>query len=197
MKIMKMKYIPNLLSLFRILFSVSLLLSHRNPAMFIAFYLVMGATDFLDGKLARRYHWNSALGAKLDGLGDALFFLCAFVSMLLPPRLEFNLTKTLVTAGVAISFKLLVLIVTRVRFKEWNGMHTYTNKFFGSLLFFSVPLFVWLGEVNYWVLLALAVALTATALEEMAILFTADRYNPDHRGILIEKFLAGRERANM
>ena len=191
---MKMKYIPNLLSLFRILFSVSLLLFHRNPAMFIAFYFVMGATDFLDGKLARHYHWQSALGAKLDGLGDALFFLCAFVGMLLPPRLEFNLIKTLVTAGVAISLKLLVLIVTRVRFKEWNGMHTYANKLFGSLLFFSVPLFVWLGEVNYWMLLALTVTLSATALEEIAILFTADTYNPDHRGILFEKFLARHKR---
>jgi len=80
---MKMKYIPNLLSLFRILFSVSLLLSHRNPAMFLTFYFAMGATDFLDGKLARHYHWQSKLGTKLDGLGDALFFLCAFVGMFL------------------------------------------------------------------------------------------------------------------
>jgi len=192
---MKMKYIPNMLSLCRILFSVSLLLSHRNPALFISLYFAMGATDFLDGKLARRYHWRSELGAKLDGLGDALFFLCAFVGMLLPPRLEFNLTKILVTAGVAILFKLVVLVLTRVRFREWNGMHTYTNKFFGSLLFFSVPLFVWMGEVNYWLLLALAVALSAAALEEMAILFTADTYNPDHRGLLAERFLAKHGRA--
>ena len=191
---MKMKYIPNLLSLFRILFSASLLLFYRSPAAFIAVYFVLGATDFLDGKLARRYHWNSELGTKLDGLGDALFFLCAFVSMILPPRLEYNLAKTLVTSAIAISSKLIVLVLTRVRFKQWNGMHTYANKFLGSLLFLSVPLFVWTGEVNYWVLLALAIALIATALEEIAILFTTDTYNPDHRGILVEKFLSGNKR---
>jgi len=189
---MKMKYIPNMLSLFRILFSFSLPLSHRNPVLFIAFYFLLGATDALDGKLARHYHWQSGLGVKLDGLGDAVFFLCAFVSMLLPPRLEFNVPKTLITAGAAILIKLIVLLLTRIRFQEWNGMHTYLNKFFGSLLFFSVPLFVWMGEVNYWVLLALSVALSATALEEMLILLTADTYDPNHRGILIEKLVAGR-----
>ena len=188
-----MKHIPNMLSLFRILFSASLLLSHRNPALFIAFYFIMGITDFLDGKLARRYHWRSELGAKLDGLGDALFFLCSFTGMMLPPRLKFDLMKILVTAGAVILLKLAVLVLTRVRFKEWNGMHTYANKAFGALLFFSVPLFVWMGEVNYWVLLALAVALSAAALEEMAILFTAGAYNPDHRGLLAEKLLESRE----
>ena len=189
---MRMKYIPNLLSLFRILFSVSLLFSHRNPALFIAFYFVMGASDFLDGKLARRYHWRSELGVKLDGLGDTLFFLCAFTGMMLPPRLKFDLKKILVTAGVVILIKLGVLVLTRVRFKEWNGMHTYTNKFVGALLFFSVPLFIWMGEVSYPVLLALAVAMCAAAMEEMAILFMADTYNPDHRGLLAEKLFAGR-----
>jgi CDP-diacylglycerol--glycerol-3-phosphate 3-phosphatidyltransferase len=190
---MKLKYIPNVLSLFRILFSVSLLLSHRNPALFIAFYFVMGITDFLDGRLARRYHWNSTLGTKLDGLGDTLFFLCAFSGMMLPPRLKFDLMKILVTAGIVILIKLGVLFLTRVRFKEWNGMHTYTNKFLGALLFFSVPLFVWMGEVNYWVLLALAVAMCVAALEEAVILFTTETYNPDHRGILAEKLLGSGE----
>jgi len=192
---MRPGHIPNALSLFRVLFSPGLLLSHRNPALFIALYFVIGATDVLDGRLARRHHWKSNLGAKLDGLGDALFFLCAFVSIFLPPRLEFNVTKALATASVPIVLKLFVLVLTRLRFKEWNGMHTYLNRFFGSLLFFSVPLFVWMGKVNYWILLALAVALSVTAVEETVILLTADTYNPDHKGILAEKFLSGHRRA--
>jgi phosphatidylglycerophosphate synthase len=188
-QIVKAKYIPNILSLFRILFSASLLLSHRNPVLFIVFYFALGASDVLDGRLARHNHWQSELGAKLDGLGDVLFFLCAFASMLLPPRLEFNLVKTLTTASVPIALKLFVLFSTRLRFKEWNGMHTYLNKFFGLLLFFSVPLFVWMGEVNYRSLLVLAIAVSMTAVEEAVTLFTADCYDPNHKGIFVEKLL--------
>ena len=189
---MKMRYVPNVLSLFRILFSGSLLLAHRHSALFIACYFTLGASDLLDGRLARRYHWQSEFGVKLDGLGDALFFLCAFVSMFFPPRLEFNVAKILITSSVPIAFKLFVLILTRVRFGIWNGMHTYSNKFFDSLLFFSVPVFIWMGEIDLRILLVLAVIATTTAVEETVILFTADTYDPNHKGIFVEKLLTKR-----
>ena len=39
-------------------------------------YLAAGLTDILDGFLARKMHWETALGAALDGIADFVFAGC-------------------------------------------------------------------------------------------------------------------------
>ena len=172
-----------------------LFLVHR-PFLFVGLYLLIGATDLFDGPIARHFKVTSKLGAKLDGLGDAVLFFCAVLSMLLPPRLEFDLKKSALAICAAFSTKLFVFIFTRLKFKEWNGMHTWLNKSIGAMVYFCLPVFVFMGEVHFGILLAFCILTGVTSLDETIVLLTSKSYNVNHRGILFENFSGrGREKS--
>lgn len=70
--------IPNILSAFRIVLAGLLLWIFYNPAVkekryFLTFILLISAlTDFLDGKIARKFHMVSELGKVLDPIADKI-----------------------------------------------------------------------------------------------------------------------------
>lgn len=66
--------IPNILSLSRIVLSFGMFFVAQKPRVLFWVIVVCGITDALDGFLARRLHCESDLGARLDSLGDLLFF---------------------------------------------------------------------------------------------------------------------------
>lgn len=72
------RHLPNALSTLRILLIpviIWLSLSEQAEAALVAF--IIGAlSDFFDGRLARRFHWYSHVGALLDPVADKLFVLC-------------------------------------------------------------------------------------------------------------------------
>ena len=182
------KYVPNTLSLFRIIFSCSLLFFTSQKIPFTILYCLIALTDFLDGRLARKFNAQSKLGAKLDGLGDLSIFIVGFVCLMFLLKLDFspNLEICLITLGIGLAFKALSFILTRVRFKEWNMMHTYMNKFLGAMLYFAVPIFLWMGTINYWVVLAYTLFSCATVAEDIVILLTSDHYDANHPGVLVK-----------
>lgn len=63
----------------------------------LALSVIAGLSDFFDGMIARRFHWQSEFGANLDPVADKLFELSAINSLcqagMLPKnyRLMFNL----------------------------------------------------------------------------------------------------------
>lgn len=75
--------IPNLISVLRILLVgpiVWLLLVERfTPALVL--FVVAGASDALDGYLAKRYGWFTRLGSILDPLADKLLMVCAYLAL--------------------------------------------------------------------------------------------------------------------
>jgi len=80
---MKAADLPNAITVFRFLLVppvVGLLLTDRSAAALIVFG-VAGVSDALDGFLAKRFHWTSALGALLDPLADKLLLLCSFITL--------------------------------------------------------------------------------------------------------------------
>lgn len=66
-----MKYIPNILTTFRIL--TSLLIVMVSDKYFFPLYFFVGVTDILDGWIARQMNWTSRFGTLLDSLADLLF----------------------------------------------------------------------------------------------------------------------------
>ena len=73
--------IPNLLTALRVLLVLPatwLMLEHRYASALVVFG-VAGLTDALDGFLARRFGWQSRLGATLDPLADKLLAVSAYL----------------------------------------------------------------------------------------------------------------------
>ena len=80
---MKAKNIPNVLSVIRLLLVPLFLLVlfvKKDVALSIIIFLIAGATDVLDGYLARRNTWITKLGKSLDPLADKLMQFTVLIS---------------------------------------------------------------------------------------------------------------------
>ncbi len=78
------RFLPNALSLLRLLGSLMLLCAERG---FLPLYGLLGLTDVLDGYLARRWHTESRSGAALDSVADLLFLAVCLYRLLPGPVL--------------------------------------------------------------------------------------------------------------
>ena len=78
-----LRHLPNLISVVRVLLVVpvvwSLLNDHFSLAIWL--FLIAGASDGLDGFLAKRYGWSSRLGGILDALADKFLLVSTFVCL--------------------------------------------------------------------------------------------------------------------
>ncbi len=87
---LKLRDIPNLLSLLRLLlvpvFVYLFLSEHTSVAVCV--FIFSGITDVLDGYIARKYNCSSNLGKVLDPLADKLTqlsaFICLYITELVP-----------------------------------------------------------------------------------------------------------------
>ncbi len=87
---MKLKNIPNILSIIRICLVfvfVALFFNDKVIAALIVF-LIAGATDIIDGYLARKYDWITGLGKILDPVADKLMqctvLVCLYIGEYIP-----------------------------------------------------------------------------------------------------------------
>lgn len=85
--------IPNILSVFRIVlvpvFAIAYFSDSPNAKIYATgIYLLAAATDYLDGRIARKYNLVSKLGRILDPLGDKLMtfavLICITIERLVP-----------------------------------------------------------------------------------------------------------------
>jgi cardiolipin synthase len=79
----KARDIPNLICVVRILLvpPIVVLMLRGEFALVLALFALAGASDGLDGFLARRYDWGSRLGAILDPLADKLLMVCTYATL--------------------------------------------------------------------------------------------------------------------
>jgi len=173
--------IPNALSLGRLL-GVPLLffLVHlEQKAWFIGWYLLLGFTDFLDGKLARLWNQTSRLGSHLDSLGDvayylatAWFFLYLFPGYLVPNVIWIVLLA--VTGGAA-------MVISWYESGRVTFVHTWLNQVNGALVVaaFVLSFFVDTTDLIRIVLLLLS----AGFIEIFLMFYWYGRVHPDTRTI--------------
>ena len=96
--------IPNLITLGRVILVPVvfwLLLTGELQAAFLAF-VVAGISDAVDGFLAKRFNWETELGAYLDPLADKLLIVCIFIALGVTARLPSWLVILVVSRDVLI-----------------------------------------------------------------------------------------------
>ena len=105
---MKAKYIPNILSVFRLIlaFCFAAVFIWLPEKLYIAviIFVVAGVTDVIDGFLARRFNWITNAGKVLDPLADKLMqvtaLICTVASGLVPWWLLLPIVLKELTMGV-------------------------------------------------------------------------------------------------
>ena len=150
--------LPNFLSLYRLL-SVPFLFYVAytgNEKLFFYWFLINMFTDALDGFIARRFHMQTQLGAKLDSLADFAMYLAGMYGLI---HLKWDVLET-----YRYSFYLLVFyyifidLFALMKFKEISSLHLISSKLNGLIqgLFFLL-LFTWgFYPALYWLMFGLA-----------------------------------------
>ena len=96
--------IPNLITLGRIIavpIIFYLLISGEAQAAFLIF-VAAGISDAVDGYLAKRYHWQTELGAYLDPLADKLLIVSIYIALAVRLELPLWLTVAVVSRDILI-----------------------------------------------------------------------------------------------
>ena len=135
-----MKYIPNIITIFRFVGAASLLLFNPAGAVFWIIYGLCGMSDIIDGYLARKLHVESKTGAVLDSVADICFIACCAIQLV--PIIQIP-TWLWIWAGVIVLIKLVNQVSALIVFKGFCFPHTMANKLTGFLLFLSVPTVFW------------------------------------------------------
>lgn len=160
------RYIPNILSILRIICSALLILFINNRNGFVFLYFVIGLTDVLDGYIARKYNLKSELGARLDSIADFIFYIILVIIFV-------NLYSSIITLDykvllIGIVFiRLLNLILTKVKYNKFVFLHTIANKISGVLIYF-LPVIILFShnKIIIWIILGFVFI---AAVEELLI----------------------------
>jgi cardiolipin synthase len=104
--------IPNGLSVARLVgvpFFLWLVLTHHDAAAVIVL-MVSGFTDWLDGKIARRWNQMSRVGQLLDPAADRLYILATLIGLTVRGVVPLWLTVALVGRDLLLAFTLPLLL---------------------------------------------------------------------------------------
>ena len=116
----------------RALFSLAMLGLSPRSGVFAVLYLLCGASDALDGFLARKLRTRSERGAALDSAADALFSLVYAVKIL--PCLS---VPNWIYAWIAVIFaaRVAVMALSARRGKGILPKHSLSNRLTGAAIF--------------------------------------------------------------
>jgi CDP-diacylglycerol--glycerol-3-phosphate 3-phosphatidyltransferase len=162
---MNTKQIPNILSIIRILISISLFFFFENFALFLFFYLLAGLTDILDGYTARKLNAKSTLGAKLDSIGDLVFY-AVLISYLVLEHREI-LKPYLFFIILVLLFRVINIVFGYAKYKRLIMIHTIANKLTGFLIFL-LPIIIWFDRKELFV--AILIVALLSPIEEFLII---------------------------
>lgn len=140
--------VPNLISLLRLLLVpvFAWLIAAHHDGWAVVVLAFSGATDWLDGVLARRLHQVSRLGQLLDPAADRLFILVTLIGLALRGVLPWWLLVVLLAREVVLGVMLLVL-----RRHGWGPLPVHLAGKAGTfMLLYAFPLLL-LAEWDSWV----------------------------------------------
>ncbi len=172
-----MKYLPDFITVLRIVCAVPLLFVRAFSPVFFILYAVCGVSDALDGFIARRTHTESRTGQILDSTADAVFFIIIVIVYVRTLRPSFVFTAWITAVCM---LRAASLAAGLVRFKEIVFLHTCANKAAGFTLF-CFP-FLYILSPGAAFIAACSIA-SVSAIEELIINLTAQKPDRDVKSI--------------
>jgi len=110
-----LRHIPNVISVLRMFAAAPLAwaIAAGDYAVALAWALAAGASDALDGILAKRFGWRSELGGRIDPLADKLLLFAATLALTLAGDLPLwwlalSVGRDLVIVGGAVAYHNLI-----------------------------------------------------------------------------------------
>ncbi|NLW11443.1 MAG: CDP-alcohol phosphatidyltransferase family protein, partial [Clostridiaceae bacterium] len=169
--------VPNFLSASRAVFLPLLFyyIMTDRPGLFLIGYILLGATDFFDGIIARKFNQKSEIGKTLDSIADLFFYISTawFIYALYPEYITANSTL------LKIFFALLGLsfVVSAIRCGKPILMHTYLLKLNAVLVYFLM-IFSYFMNTTYMVTAILLIYVLGFS-EEIYIFIKHGDVDPD------------------
>ncbi len=158
------QFTANIITVFRIIFSIVMIFLTVPSVSFGVIYLLCGLSDMADGFIARKMHTQSETGAKLDSTADIIFITVSAVKIL--PLIHLDLWLWVWIALIA-AVKTGAVIKRFLRCREIAIPHSFLNKLTGVMLF-PLSLTASFASFRYFVVFVCAVA-TASAVQDFFI----------------------------
>lgn len=147
----------NIITLFRIVFSILILFFPTFSKAFYFLYLIAGLSDMLDGYIARKTNSVTRIGSLLDTIADTIFFIVCFMKLI--PFLALPIWIIIWIVLIA-----LIKLSTIIKNRGFVDYHSFLNKVAGILLFL-LPLTMEIINIIYCSIVICIVA-TVVAIEE-------------------------------
>ncbi len=120
--------LPNAVTTLRILGSPVMipLAANAQWGWLLGLAVALVITEWLDGYLARRWRQQSALGARLDTIADAIFYTAILLSIIAAD--ESLITPEIWWIGAAMTSYLFSWMVSWIKFRRLPSYHTWSAK---------------------------------------------------------------------
>ena len=151
----------NIITLFRIMYSIAMLFFPTLSTTFYALYIAAGFSDMIDGAVARKTDTVSKFGSQLDTFADILFVAVCLIKLL--PVLDIPVWLYIWILVIAF-IKVANIAVGYIRQKAFVAVHSMINKVTGCLLFLF-PLTLTFIDLRYSAVFVCFIA-TAAAIYE-------------------------------
>ena len=174
--------IPNAITVIRIILAFMLPISEPTSPVFLTIVAACGASDILDGFLARRWDAVSRTGSILDSTADVAFMTVLVLCIVSYYPLE---PWMIVWASAIAVLRILAFAIGYARQGEPGFVHTYLNKAAGALLFFSPFIIILMGLSASWTLIC-SVA-TVSSVEFFYISMHSRDYDPDRKSAVVRR----------
>ena len=125
------KYIANIITGSRAIFSLPLLFIPLSSVWFFMLYLLCGFTDMIDGMIARKMGTVSNFGARFDTVSDFVFMFACSVKILPILHIPIGLWVWIVLIALV---KILNIALVFICKKKLISIHSALNKITGFAL---------------------------------------------------------------
>jgi len=174
--------VPNALSLYRVATAPVILYSiFSDHRLLFAWLIIINlVTDALDGYIARHWKMETAIGTKLDSIGDLMTDFLALLGLVL---FEQPFVRSHILAlGLLFGFSLAPQALSLLRFRRLVSMHLYTSKLTNILLavFFTAYFLVAYMPVLFYAMIIVGVL---AGIEELAVLCFLKEHRENVRGL--------------